>query len=345
MRLSTVAVSRRTFGAGLAAVTAAASGLLAGCGAREPAAGSGSLTHVTYLTSFGELGRECYAHVAQAKGFFAERGLEVTVEPGAGTGPNLQAVLAGQAQFATLDLSGAIVARAEGVAGFAVIAAVHQLSLAGIMAIDPDITHPLDLRGRSVGVLAGAVTELLFASWAEQVGLDPDRVEQVPLSAPELVGALVGGQVDAIGQYVVGRPLVESAAGRPAVVFPFSDYLHDLYGNGLLTSRELARQDPDLCRRFRDGLLAGLTYAVAHPEESAEILREVNPAADFEVAVEELQLLAPYVVTGPGQPAGALELDRVARAVSLLQAIGSIPDWVEPAELVAEELLPVGGVR
>ncbi|HLU44922.1 MAG TPA: ABC transporter substrate-binding protein, partial [Natronosporangium sp.] len=343
MRLSTVAVSRRTFGAGMAAVSAAATGLLAACGVRESTARSRRSTRVTYLTSFGDLGRECYVHVARAKGFFAAQDLEVTVEPGAGTGPNLQALLSGQAQFATLDLAGAIVARGEGVTGFVAIAAIHQLPLAAMMAVDPAITHPLDLRGRSVGLLAGAVTELLFPPWAEQAGLDPRQVEQVPLSAAELVGALVSGRVDAIGQYLVGRPLVEAATGRPVTSFPFGDYLHDLYGNGLFTTTDLARRDPDLCRRFRDGLLAGLSYAVAHPGEAAEILHRVNPAADPEVAAEELRLLAPYVSDGPTNPVGSLELARLARGAALLQSIGAVPDWVEPAELAAADLLPVGG--
>ena len=73
-----------------------------------------------------------------------------------------------------------------------------------------------------------------------------------------LIGALVSRQVDAIGQFVVGEPLVAAAAeGRPVTVLPYDEYLGDMYGVCLLTRPALADSHPELCARFRDALLAG----------------------------------------------------------------------------------------
>ena len=48
-----------------------------------------------------------------------------------------------------------------------------------------------------------------------------------------LFGTLAQHKVDAIGQFVVGKPTIEGIAkGKTAVVLPYSDYLPDLYGNG-----------------------------------------------------------------------------------------------------------------
>ena len=84
-------VYRRTFtrtlvAAALATTLAAA----AGCSddSDDAASGSGgaqSLEKVTYLTSFGNFGRDSYAYVAKEKGYFKDAGFDVDIKPGGGT--------------------------------------------------------------------------------------------------------------------------------------------------------------------------------------------------------------------------------------------------------------------
>src|SRR5690606_22538944 len=95
---------------------------------------------------------------------------------------------------------------------FTIVAAIQQRNLSAVMTLDPKLSHPLDLAGRTVGLPAGAVTELLFPAYVQAVGLAPGDVTTVPMEGSALIGALVSGQVDAIGQFVVGQPLVAAAA-------------------------------------------------------------------------------------------------------------------------------------
>ena len=80
----------------------------AGCNSSTPTPQSNSSTpdKVTYVTGFGFVGRDAMAWVAKEKGYFAEQNLDVTIQPGAGTDPNLTALAAGQAQFTAVDLTG-----------------------------------------------------------------------------------------------------------------------------------------------------------------------------------------------------------------------------------------------
>jgi len=326
--------------AGLTAATGLAA--LAACTRGEPGEGATPPPDpVTYLTNFGTLGRDAYAWVALDRGFFAEAGLDVTIQPGTGTNPNLAALLGGHAHFAAVDLAGAVIAAGNEVAGFSIIAAVQQRNLSAIMTIDPAITDPRDLEGRTVGLPPGAVTQLLFPVYAELAGIDAGRVAQVALEAPELVGALVAGRVDAIGQFVVGEPLVAAAAdGREVTVLPYDRYVGDLYGVTLLTSTGLAEQDPDLCRRFRDALLRGLAYALDHPRDAGEVLARHVETADPEVAAAELTLMAPYALGDSSTPLGGLDPARVARSIAILQAAGAVPSGLTPQRLVAFDLVP-----
>ena len=333
-------LTRRSFNVGMAAF---AVGVATGCGRPAEAPAPTSLDRVTYLTNFGQLGRDAYSYHAVTQGFFADAGLSVAIEPGTGTLGNLQALAAGQAQFAAVDLAGAIIARGEGTADFTIVAAIQQRNLAAIMTLDPEIRHPLDLAGRTLGLPPGAVTELLFPAYARVAGLDPDEVTQVPIEGPALVGALASGEVDAIGQFVVGQPLVELAAdGRPVTVLAYDEYLDDLYGVCLLTTPVLADVDPDLCVRFRDALLRGLSHALDHPDLAAAALAEQAPATDPKVAAAELRLMAPYVRSrGPSVPVGGMEESRVMRSIALLESIEAVREpGLRPADLIRFDLLP-----
>lgn len=346
-------VSRRTvLGAGLALP---AGGLLAACtGGEQPAdAGDDTPDEVTYVTNFGQLGRDAYAYVALDKGFFAAANLDVTIEPGRGTNANLVALLSGRAQFTVIDMAGAITAygnvvedpdgNSAAAVGFSALAAVQQQPLAAVMAFDDaGIEQPLDLEGKRVGLPTGAVTGLLFDAYADLAGINLDRVERVEVAPPDLVPALAAGQVDAIGQFVVGRGLVASAGGgREVVVLPYSEYLQDLYGVVLITSADRAESDPDLCLRFRDALLQGLAYSLDRPDEAGEILArpEYNPEMPPEVAAGEVEAMIPYSrVLEAGRELGDLDAAKMARGIAVMQAIGRADDGLFPDDLVAWEL-------
>ena len=63
--------------------------------------------------------------VAWEKGFYAKRGLEVKIEPGAGSADTIRAIAAGNADVGFADLTTAIVARSRGTP---VVAVAHAAS-------------------------------------------------------------------------------------------------------------------------------------------------------------------------------------------------------------------------
>jgi NitT/TauT family transport system substrate-binding protein len=357
--VTSLRIRRRALLGATAAVPAA--GLFAACtGEDGPAEATGPPDEIVYVTNFGTLGRDAYAYVALRKGYFAGAHLDVTIEPGTGTNGNVKALLAGQAQFAAVDFAGAIIANGqleqhrkeiedEGLTvqedSFRALAAVQQQPLAAVMALaESGIRHPSDLRNRTAGMPAGAITELLFDTYLSLAPLvEPDQVTVVTLDPAQLAPALASGQVDAIGQFTVGVPLIQAAAdGQDVTVLPYSEFIDDLYGVTLFTTGRLVKQDPDLCVRFRDALLAGLEDALANPEEAGQILAESIPETNPEVAAQELRLMAPYTrVVGSDRRLGDLDEVLVARSIALLEAVGAsdhLTNRVTPDDLVAWEL-------
>jgi NitT/TauT family transport system substrate-binding protein len=301
---------------------------------------------VTYATGFGQFGREAYIYVGIDKGYFKDAGIEVTVKPGNGTGDTLKNLTAGNIDLAPVDFTGAMIQIGGGqINGVTAVAAIHQRTLAAIMTLEErNITSPKDLEGKTVGDPQGSTIGLMFPTYAKLAGIDATKVKFVNLPAPQLPQALAANTVNTIGQFVVGKPTIEKAAGgKKAVVLPYSDYISDVYGNVLVTTTKLAQQKPDLVKKFTAALLKSLQYAVDNPVEAGQILHSHVAAQDATVAAGELTLMKQYVnSSGSGAPIGALDQQRVARSIALLQGANAIPAGLTPDRLVDFNLTPKG---
>ncbi len=207
--------------------------------------------------------------------------------------------------------------------------------------------------------MQGSILNAMFTGYARQAGLDPATVHWQYAEPAALPALLAAGRVDAIAQYLMGAPSVNKAAGCPtppaaaaspsqaavtevagpncAVVLPYDRFMADPYGAVLVTTGALDKANPDLVRRFTTGLLDGLRYSVAHPDEAGQILHQAVPASDAVTAATELRVMAPYV---NADPIGSLSPARVARGIGSLQSIGLYGSAPDPAILVDFAIAP-----
>lgn len=315
-------VSRRSLLGGTAAIAAGPLWAVAGCSGEDGPEPAGAVDEVTYLTGLGSTGREAFAWVADAKGFFAEEGIKVTIRPGAAGDSNLKVLAGGQAQFISIDYSGVVVRAGVGQFDqFRAVGVIHTKTIIAIMALAKSgIRSPRDLAGKQVGHPAGSVVRTLFPAFARLAGLDQGQVRSVQWhenQGAQLPQLLVAGKLDAIGQYVPAEPTVRAAAkGQAVTVLPYSDFMTDLYGNVVVTTRDV---DRDLQRRFVRALNRGLRYAVDHPDEAGEILHAAVPTTAAAAAGAEVALMKGYAGSPVADPA------LVARSIALMQSVGLVP--------------------
>jgi NitT/TauT family transport system substrate-binding protein len=157
----------------------------------------------------------------------------------------------------------------------------------------------------------------------------------------QMPAGLASKKIDVATQFVVGKGFVESVGKRKAVVLPYSDYLVDLYGNGVAVTNKTAKDDPDRVRRFNEAILKGLAYAVDNPQEAGTIYAKYQKAQPAPAAGGEMALMAPYVKSSAsGGQVGALDQSRVARNIAILQGAGTIPTSFGPEEVVSFDYLP-----
>ncbi|MEV6173330.1 ABC transporter substrate-binding protein [Streptomyces sp. NPDC051954] len=326
---------------------ATALALVSGCGGSDSDDDAGAdgkaLEKVTYLTSFGNFGRDAYAWVAKDKGYFEEAGFDVEIKPGQGTGGVIPAIVSDQAQFGPIDLTGGLLQMSSGQAkDFVAVAAIQQHTMAAIATTEGNgIAEPKDLEGKRLADTPGSVVRNLFPTYARLAGVDSSKVTWVNGDAQTLMGTLASGSVDGIGQFVVGKPTIEAVTKKKAVLLPYSDVIPDLYGNVLITSAKLAKQEPEMVKRFSGALLKGLEYSLANSKEAAEILKRNVDATNPAAAAAELELMAAYVKpAGSDAAIGTLDSARVAKSIALLKNAGALPEGMTPEQIIDFDLVP-----
>ena len=255
------------------------------------AAADPGLQKVSYLTSFGAFGREAYAYVALDKGYFKDAGFDVKINKGSGTVDVMKLVAGGQADYGIGDFTGTVITLGKQKLPVTTVGMIHQRSLAAIMTLQGyGITKPQDLVGKQIGDQPGSTNTVMFPVYAKAVGIPADSVKFIPSPPPALPNLLASKKVDGIGQFVVGRPLIEKADSkhRKAVTLPYGDKLPDLYGNAIITRTDLAKDHPDQVKKFTGALLKGLQDTIDDPDGAAAILKKYVPETDVTVATEEL---------------------------------------------------------
>jgi NitT/TauT family transport system substrate-binding protein len=338
-------LTRTVAAAALATALALVSACSGGSDSGDDAKGGkgGALEKVTYLTSFGNFGRDSYAWVAKEKGFFKDAGFDVEIKPGQGTGMVIQTIVGGKADFGPIDLTGGLLQLGNGQAkDFVAVAAIQQRTMAAIATVEgKGIASPKDLEGKKLADTPTSVVRNLFPTYARLAGVDATKVTWVNGEAQALMGTLAAGTVDGIGQFVVGQPTIETVTKKKAVLLPYSNVMQDLYGNVLITSSKIAKEKPEMVKRFTQALMKGLEYSLTNPQEAGEILKKNVPAADVASAAAELQLMAAYVrSSNSGTQLGALDSGRVAKSIAILQGAGQLKQNLTPDQIIDFSLAP-----
>jgi NitT/TauT family transport system substrate-binding protein len=305
---------------------------------------NGALEKVSFLTGASILGREAYVYMAIEKGYFKAAGFEVEVQAGKGTNVNLQLLQSGRVDFASLDITAALVEFGKGTfKDFTIINAIQQNNLSCITALSGGtISSPKDLAGKKIAYIPGGVAKVLFSAYAKLAGVNESKIQWVNIPAEQHPQNLAAGTVDAALQFGVGTPGIQNVAkGRKPVVMPYTDYLTDLYGVGIGVTKKAAAENPDKVRRFNEALLKGLKDAVDNPAEAGRVYAKYQKIQPEKVAAAENTLLVQYVkaVSG-GEAIGSLDSARVARNIAIVQGAGLIQQVFDPSAVVSTEFMP-----
>jgi NitT/TauT family transport system substrate-binding protein len=159
-------------------------------------------------------------HIAAAKGYFEDEGLDVTLVPVSHGKAALDLLSEGKVDLGAAAEVPFVISVLH---GEPVSIVANMLSVSTEMAVvarrDHGIVSPADLLGRRVGVTLGTSAEYFLWAFLIRHKLPPEGVTMVPLPPGEITHELARGTIDAAPVWQPVRLEAESALGVAATTF------------------------------------------------------------------------------------------------------------------------------
>lgn len=207
--------------------------------------------------------------MAEEKGFYARRGVDLSIVPG-GPDVNVSRHLAeGRAEFATMFLSTALERRAAGMDLVHIGQIVHQSALMLVARKDSGIRALNDLQGRRVGMW-GPDFQIQPRALFKRLGIEVEVVEQAPS-----MDLFMRGGLDAVSAMWYNEYHTLMSYGldeKDMTAFFFRDLDLNFPEDGLYCLRATYERDPAAARAVAQATLEGWAYVFAHPEEALELV-------------------------------------------------------------------------
>jgi NitT/TauT family transport system substrate-binding protein len=187
-------------------------------------------------------------YVAQEEGYFKDKGLDVTFHSYLSGHQGLDAVLSGQADFATAGDTPIARAAIEG-KPVMVIATLCDVDRAIVIVARKDrgISSAKDLVGKKVGVVKGTTADFFLNIFLTTSYISPGKVLITNLTPDEMVDALVKGEVDAVSMWSPHTILAAKKLGDNAVILD-DPTVYRMTWN-IITSREFVAGYPERIRK------------------------------------------------------------------------------------------------
>jgi NitT/TauT family transport system substrate-binding protein len=290
---------------------------------------------------------------AQKNGLFAKEGLDVEAISTNGDGPDVDALIAGSAQFTISTPNRLFMAADQGKKLLAVASMANRMNIDCVMnkavADKLGITDatPLDdrlrlMKGQTVaGTRPGAFTYLLLQAYAKRAGLVPQQdFKLIGVGGPSsMLPALENGQI-AVG--CTGSPFPEFAVERgKGIIFAdnssgtdpnFNDFLFEM----VYVLPDYAKANPQVVR----GFLRALFISVGHfldepPNDLVAEVRTFFPGAPDPVLMQIIdKTKASFNRSGTITPAS------VDKAGTFLVSTGAVRRTQPFADVASNEYLP-----
>jgi NitT/TauT family transport system substrate-binding protein len=262
-------------------------------GAAPGGQGDGALTEVTVTLNWVPYGEHAPFYYGVEQGIFEDAGIDLTIQPGNGSGNTVQQVAQRNTDFGWADTPPLANAITSGMP----VRSVGVFLQTGPSSVeffdDQGITEPADLVGKTVGGTPGDAMYGTFPAWLEINGVDPADVTVVNVDAAGKIAALIEGKVDAIqGFHHDQAPTIENQTGEEVSALPFSEFGMNLLGTGLLAHEATIADDPELVQAMLRATSESFLAASQDPDAAVAAM-----AAGAEQAPEESVLAAQLEAT------------------------------------------------
>lgn len=286
--------------------------------------------------------------LAAERGYYAEEGIDVTIDQGQGSAGAVNRVASGTYDMGFADINALIEYNSQNadkqIKSVMMMYDAPPFSLFSLKSTG--IAGPEDLAGRTLGAPVFDASYKLFPAFATATGVDADAVKRSNMDPALREAMLVRGDVDFIsGHYFSSFLDLKSKGVSPddMVIMLYSDFGLDFYGNSVIASPDMVANNPEKVAGFIRATLRGVKDVLADPAAGVAAVKKIDPLINDELELERLQLaidtniLTDYV---KANGLGDVEMDRLNRSIGQVAQSYGLESTPTAEEIFTSEFLP-----
>jgi NitT/TauT family transport system substrate-binding protein len=283
-----------------------------------------------------------------AKGYFKDAKLDVTVDAGNGSGGAVTRVASGTYDMGFADLAALMEFHANNPDAPnkpVAVMMVYNNTPASVMALKKSgIKTPADLNGKKLGAPVFDAGRRAFPIFQKANGIG--SVTWTAMDPPLRETMLARGDVDAITGFTFTSLLNLEARGVKAedvVVLPYPDYGVKLYGNAIIVSPKLLKDNPAAVKAFLQAFTKGAREVIAKPEAAIEFVKARDGIINVALEQRRLRLAIDTVINSPDARAegyGQVKAPRLALMASHVSDAFATKTRVSPEAVWDGSFLP-----
>ena len=239
-----------------------------------------------------------------AKGYFKDAKLDVSIDAGNGSGGTVTRVASGAYDIGFADVAALMEFHANNADAPnkpVAVMMVYNDTPASVMALKKSgIKTPADLSGKKLGAPVFDAGRRAFPIFAKANAVN--GVQWIAMDPPLRETMLVRGDVDAITGFTFTSLLNLEARGVKAddvVVLPYPNYGVKLYGNAIIVSPKLIKENPAAIKAFLSAFAKGVKDVIANPSAAVADVKARDGIINVELETRRLQLAIDSAINSP----------------------------------------------
>lgn len=281
-----------------------------------------------------------------AQGYFKQAGLDVTIDSGSGSGATVTRVASGTYDMGFADMAALMEFHANNPDAPnkpVAVMMVYNNTPAAVLALKKSgISKPQDLSGKRLGAPVFDAGRKAFPIFEKANGVS--GVTWTSMDPPLRETMLVRGDIDAITGFSFTSLLNLEARGvatQDIVVLPFAQHGVKLYGNAIIASPKLIRENPAAVKAFLTAFTKGAKEVLAKPDVAS--VRARDGIINVPLESRRLQLAIDSVVASPDarrEGFGQIDPARLALMASQVSDAFGTKTRVNPSAVWNGSMLP-----
>ena len=285
---------------------------------------------------------------SSAKGYYKDARLDVTIDAGNGSGGTVTRVASGSYDMGFADLAALMEFHANNPDAAnkpVAVMMVYNNTPAAVLALKKSgIKTPADLSGKKLGAPVFDAGRRAFPIFAKANGVQ--NVAWTSMDPPLRETMLVRGDIDAITGFSFTSLLNLEARGVKAddvVILSYPAHGVKLYGNVIIASPKLIRDNPTAVRAFLQAFAKGAKEVMAQPDAAIEYVKQRDGIINVELERRRLRMAIDSVVASPdarSEGFGQVVVPRLALMASQVSDAFATKTRIDPAAVWNGSMLP-----